>query len=107
MRSLIDTNLTGTINLASRELTRIPSYLFESHLTLTPEPLKDAPPEVVEPEVPSKAKRSGNTTWYEQADLTTLKLWDNAIVELQSELSLFGSLKIVDVSSSFIGACTE
>lgn len=93
----IDKIFTGTVNLASRDLTRIPSYLFESHLTLTPEPLKDAPPEVIEPEVPSKIKRSGNTTWYEQADLTSLKVWDNAIVELQPELSLFGSLKVIDV----------
>jgi hypothetical protein len=90
------------VNLASRELTRIPSYLFESHLTLTPKPLENAPPEVVEPEVPSKIKRPGNTTWYEQADLTILKVWDNAIVELQPELSLFGSLKIVDVSQFLV-----
>lgn len=82
----------------SRDLTRIPTYLFESHLGLTPEPLNDAPPEVVEPEAPSKIKKSGNTTWYEQVDLSTLKVWHNAIVELQPELSLFGSLKVLDVS---------
>jgi hypothetical protein len=64
---------------------------------MTPEPLKDAPPEVVEPEVPSKIKKSGNTTWYEQVDLTVLKVWDNELVEIQPELSLFGSLKIIDV----------
>lgn len=86
--------------LTSRELTRIPSYLFESHLALTPEPLPNSPPEVVEPEVPSKVKRSGKTTWYEQVDLTSLKVWDNAIIELQPELSLFGSLKVLDVSVS-------
>jgi hypothetical protein len=87
--------------LNSRDLTRIPSYLFESHLAVTPEPLKDAPPEVVEPEVPSKIKRSGSAAWYEQVDLTTLKLWHNSIVELQPELSLFGSLKILDVRDKF------
>jgi hypothetical protein len=67
-------------------------------LALTPEPLPNSPPEVVEPEVPSKVKRSGKTTWYEQVDLTSLKVWDNAIIELQPELSLFGSLKVLDVS---------
>jgi hypothetical protein len=91
---------TGSIVLTSRELTRIPSYLFESHLSLTPEPLPNSPPEVVEPEVPTKIKRSTKTTWYEQADLTSLKVWDNAIIELQPELSLFGSLKVLDVSMS-------
>lgn len=65
---------------------------------MTPEPLKEAPPEVIEPEgPPKKVKKVSNTAWYEQIDLTTLKLWDNEIVELQPELSLFGSLKIVDL----------
>ncbi|KIM33114.1 hypothetical protein M408DRAFT_325938 [Serendipita vermifera MAFF 305830] len=88
---------SGSIALTARDLTRIPSYLFESHLGVTPEPLQDAPPEVVEPEAPSKIKKSGNTAWYEQVDLTTLKLWHNSIVELQPELSLFGSLKVLDL----------
>jgi hypothetical protein len=68
-------------------------------LAVTPEPLKDAPPEVIEPEAPSKIRRTGSTAWYEQVDLTTLKLFQNSIVELQPELSLFGSLKILDVRS--------
>ncbi|KAG8816088.1 hypothetical protein FRC17_000468, partial [Serendipita sp. 399] len=88
---------SGSILLASRDLTRIPSYLFESHLSLTPQPLKEAPPEVVEPDAPPKQRRTGKTTWYEQVDLTAIKAWDNAIVEIQPEISLFGSLKIVDL----------
>jgi len=89
----------GSINLAARDLTRLPSYLFESHLSVTPEPLLSSPPEVEEPEAVGKAKKSkGSTAWYEQADLTALKAPDNLIVELQPELSLFGSLKVVDVS---------
>ncbi|CAG8697567.1 1195_t:CDS:2 [Acaulospora colombiana] len=93
---------SGSIVLASRELTQIPTYLFETHLSMTPEPLKNAPPEVVEPEAPSKIKRSGNTTWYEQVDLTSLKVWDNELVEIQPEISLFGSLKIIDVRISLV-----
>lgn len=52
--------------------------------------------------MPSKIKRSGKTTWYEQVDLTSLKVWDNAILEIQPEISLFGSLKVLDVSVSLL-----
>ena len=89
---------TGSINIAARDLTRLPTYLFESHLSVTPEPLLNSPPEVEEPEAVGKVKKSKSTAWYEQADLTALKAPDNLIVELQPELSLFGSLKVVDVS---------
>ena len=98
MRNLILKTNTGSINLAARDLTRLPTYLFESHLSVTPEPLLNSPPEVEEPEAAGKAKKSKGTAWYEQADLTALKAPDNQIVELQPELSLFGSLKVVDVS---------
>jgi hypothetical protein len=50
-----------------------------------------------------KAKKSKGTTWYEQVDLTALKAPDNLIVELQPELSLFGSLKVIDVSVIDLG----
>lgn len=89
------------INLAARDLTRLPTYLFESHLSVTPEPLLDSPPEVEEPEPVGKAKKSKGTAWYEQVDLTALKAPDNLIVELQPELALFGSLKIIDVSTVY------
>jgi hypothetical protein len=91
-------NNTGSINLAARDLARLPTYLFESHLSVIPEPLLNSPPEVEEPEPVGKVKKSKTTAWYEQVDLTALKAPDNLIVELQPELSLFGSLKVVDVS---------
>ena len=40
---------------------------------------------------------SNPTTWYDQQDLTFLRARNNQIVELQSEISLFGSLKTIDV----------
>src|SRR5262245_44882191 len=91
--------ITGSLDLSSRELTRIPTYLFVSHLEVNPEPLKLAPPEVVEPEAPEKVKK--RAARYEQEDLSILKAWNNQLVELQPELSLFGSLKVVDVSNLF------
>lgn len=35
--------------------------------------------------------------WYDARDLEVIKAWSNKIVELQPELSLFGSLKTLDV----------
>lgn len=69
---------------------------------MTPEPLALLPDEPPLPE--SSRKKSGNesATWFEQQDLSVLKAWNNEIVEIQSELSLFGSLKIIDVSSGLL-----
>lgn len=38
-----------------------------------------------------------DVNWYDAKDLETIKAWSNKIVELQPELSLFGSLKTLDV----------
>jgi len=38
-----------------------------------------------------------NVNWYDAKDLETIKAWSNKIVELQPELSFFGSLKTLDV----------
>lgn len=95
----------GAINLASRQLPCLPSALFEIHLGITPEPLKSVP---VEPPIttstsddPSAARRKAGTngpSWYEAKDLEILKAWLNEILELQPEISMFGSLKTIDVS---------
>ncbi|KAG5652205.1 hypothetical protein H0H81_005826 [Sphagnurus paluster] len=76
--------------------------LFEVHLGITPDPLKSVPDEpVLPPSAPSEAPRRGgkkdNPAWFEAQDLTILKIWNNEIEEVQHEISLFGSLKIVDL----------
>lgn len=38
-----------------------------------------------------------DVNWYDAKDLEVVKAWSNNIVELQPELSLFGSLKTLDV----------
>lgn len=38
-----------------------------------------------------------DVSWYDAKDLEVIKAWSNKIVELQPELSLFGSLKTLDV----------
>lgn len=38
-------------------------------------------------------------SWYEAQDLAVLKAWSNEILEIQPEISMFGSLKAVDVRS--------
>ncbi|KAH9921234.1 uncharacterized protein BXZ73DRAFT_51975 [Epithele typhae] len=91
---------SGAINIASRDLPCIPSALFEIHLGITPEPLKSAP---VEPPITtsSSSKQSSNgPTWYDAQDLEILKAWSNEIVELQPEISMFGSLKTVDLHNN-------
>ena len=96
---------TGAINLASRALPCIPSALFEIHLGVKPEPLKLVP---VEPPITtatsdesSASRRRGGSdngpSWYEAQDLTVLKAWSNEILEIQPEISMFGSLKSIDV----------
>lgn len=47
-------------------------------------------------------KRVGKgVNWYDAKDLEVIKAWSNKIVELQPELSLFGSLKTLDVSTIY------
>ncbi|KAI0715775.1 hypothetical protein C8T65DRAFT_643114 [Cerioporus squamosus] len=94
---------SGAINLSSRDLPCIPSALFEIHLGITPELLKSAP---VEPPIGSSgssARRTANQnapSWYEAQDLEVLKAWSNEIQEIQPEISMFGSLKVVDLRNN-------
>ncbi|OSC97686.1 L domain-like protein [Trametes coccinea BRFM310] len=95
---------SGAINLASRDLPCLPSALFEIHLGIKPEPLKSVP---VEPPITTatssdvRKKASQNApSWYEAQDLEVLKAWSNEIVELQPEISMFGSLKTVDLHNN-------
>lgn len=71
--------------------------LFEIHLSITPEKLTRVPDEPPLPDKPGEKFNSNSTTWYDQQDLTFLRVRNNQIVELQPEISLFGSLKTVDV----------
>ncbi|KAI0337258.1 L domain-like protein [Trametopsis cervina] len=98
---------SGIINLASRALPCLPSALFEIHLGIKPEPLKLVP---VEPpliatadEEKASRRRAGSQnapSWYEAQDLSVLKAWSNQIVEIQPEISMFGSLKVVDLHNN-------
>ncbi|KAJ6545025.1 hypothetical protein DFH09DRAFT_1088225 [Mycena vulgaris] len=89
---------TGSINLSTRSLQCIPSALFDIHLGITPEPLKSVPQEPPLPPAPDtgRLKRPG-PAWFEIQDLEVLKAWGNDIEEIQPEISLFGSLKSVDL----------
>lgn len=40
-------------------------------------------------------------SWYEAQDLEVLKAWSNEIMEIQPEISMFGSLKTIDVSTEW------
>ncbi len=87
----------GSLNLASRDLPCLPSALFEIHLSVTPDKLVSVPEEPPLPEKPSRRAASNSTTWYDQEDLTFLRARNNQIVEIQHEISMFGSLKTIDV----------
>ncbi|KAF9450048.1 L domain-like protein [Macrolepiota fuliginosa MF-IS2] len=92
---------TGSLNLATRSLMCLPSAVFEIHLNITPEPLKSVPEESPLPPVPETTTGKSskkNPAWFEAQDLQVLKAWSNEIQEIQHEISLFGSLKVVDVS---------
>ena len=92
-------SMTGSINLSSRSLPCLPSALFEIHLGVKPDMLKSVPqePPIGSSEAPGKRPGHGGPAWFEAQDLQVLKAWNNEIVEIQQEISLFGSLKSVDV----------
>ncbi|KAI0819277.1 hypothetical protein BC628DRAFT_1342318 [Trametes gibbosa] len=106
--------LQGAINLSSRDLPCLPSALFEIHLGIKPEPLKSVP---VEPPITtatsidtSATRRKGAQnapSWYEAQDLEVLKAWSNEILELQPEISMFGSLKTVDLHNNKLTALPD
>ncbi|KAG1848340.1 hypothetical protein DFJ58DRAFT_796612 [Suillus subalutaceus] len=85
---------TGAINLSSRSLPCIPSALFDIHLGVTPDPLKSVasePPISSSTDASSSSRRTGQR-----------EVWNNDIVEIQHEISLFGSLKTVDLHQNKI-----
>ncbi|KAK0469489.1 uncharacterized protein EV420DRAFT_37192 [Desarmillaria tabescens] len=92
---------TGSLNLATRSLPCIPSILFEIHLRVTPEPLKSVPNEPPfaseSSSVPRRGGKYDSPAWFEGQDLRVLKAGNNAIEEIQHEISMFGSLKVVDL----------
>ena len=96
----------GAVNLASRGLPCLPSALFEIHLGVKPEPLKLVPAEPpittgTSDDSSAARRRNGgqnSPSWYEAQDLAILKAWSNEILEIQPEISMFGSLKTIDVS---------
>ncbi|KAF8131287.1 hypothetical protein K438DRAFT_1643160 [Mycena galopus ATCC 62051] len=90
---------TGSINLSTRSLQCIPSALFDIHLGIAPERLQSVPEEPPLPpavETGPRRNRPG-PAWFETQDLELLKAWGNEIVEIQPEISLFGSLKSIDL----------
>ncbi|KAA1479008.1 hypothetical protein DENSPDRAFT_88814 [Dentipellis sp. KUC8613] len=93
---------SGNINLSSRSLVCLPSALFEIHLGVKPEKLRLVPEEPPLPEGGRKKPANGASapSWFEQRDLETLKAWSNEIVEIQPEISLFGSLKTIDLHNN-------
>ncbi|KAI5998858.1 hypothetical protein EDD15DRAFT_2242286 [Pisolithus albus] len=101
---------TGSLNLASRLLPCLPSALFEIHLGITPDPLVSVvqEPPITSAESSSKrpTQRSG-PAWFEAQDLQVLKAWCNEIIEIQHEISLFGSLKVVDLHQNKISALPD
>ncbi|TFK35538.1 hypothetical protein BDQ12DRAFT_706608 [Crucibulum laeve] len=98
---------TGSLNLATRSLVCLPSALFEIHLGITPDSLKSVtnePPLPAAAESPTGARRGkrDSPAWFEAQDLTVIKAWNNDITEIQHEISLFGSLKTIDLHKNKI-----
>ena len=101
-------NLKGSVNLSSRSLPCLPSALFEIHLGITPIRLNSVPTEPPMDSsshhatlLESNAKRQ-TPAWFEAQDLLILKARSNDIVEIQPEIHLFGSLKVIDVRIYFL-----
>lgn len=95
----IDSYFKGNLNLSARSLPCLPSVLFEIHLGVKPQPI----PDVTEPEYPEEESRKTRSkrqdpSWFDAQDLVVLKARSNDMVAIQPEISLFGSLKTLDVS---------
>lgn len=93
---------SGSINISTRGLQCLPSALYEVLLGVKPDPLPSLPEE---PPLPGSndgsIQKSGTApAWYEAQDLQVLKAWSNEIVEIQHEISLFGSLQTVDLHNN-------
>ncbi|OCH86470.1 hypothetical protein OBBRIDRAFT_761256 [Obba rivulosa] len=103
---------SGSVNLASRALPCLPSALFEIHFGIKPEPLPSVPeePPIASGSEASNTRRKGNQdgpSWYDAQDLEVLKAWSNEIVEIQHEISMFGSLKTVDLHNNQISTLPD
>ncbi|KAI0315867.1 hypothetical protein OF83DRAFT_1084655 [Amylostereum chailletii] len=99
---------SGSINLSTRSLPCIPSALFEIHLGITPQKLESVPDEPPLPENPKQKGATGNApSWFDQHDLEMLKAWNNEIIEIQPEISLFGSLKTIDLHNNRLASLPE
>ena len=95
--------LQGSLNLSTRSLKCLPSALYEVHLNVTPEPLKSVPDEASLPSMSDESRTSKEIpAWFEAQDLRVIKAWGNEIQEIQPEISLFGSLKVIDVCSHLL-----
>ncbi|KAL5486204.1 hypothetical protein ACEPAI_7249 [Sanghuangporus weigelae] len=93
---------TGNLNLSSRSLPCIPSCLFEIHLGVKPQPLDSVTePDYTADDTPKRNRpNKQQASWFEAQDLVVLKARSNAIIAIQPELALFGSLKVVDLHSN-------
>ncbi|TFY64133.1 hypothetical protein EVJ58_g2832 [Rhodofomes roseus] len=106
---------SGALNLASRVLPCLPSALFEIHLGVKPKPLKSVPEEPpistsTTDEISTGRRRGGQSnapSWYEAQDLQVLKAWSNDIVEIQPEISMFGSLKTIDLHNNKLSSLPD
>ncbi|KAF9493344.1 RNI-like protein [Pleurotus eryngii] len=103
---------TGSVNFAARSLPCIPSGLFEIHLGVTPERLASVTEEPALPPPDDKAtsrRRGGRDVpaWYDAQDLHVLKAGNNDIIEIQPEISMFGSLKNIDLHKNRIASLPD
>jgi hypothetical protein len=94
--------MSGILNISARSLPCLPSALFEIHLGVTPEKLEGIEEPAIGKEATSTTPggRDSGPSWYEAQDLQTLKAWNNEVSSIQPEISLFGSLKNIDVCAS-------
>lgn len=93
---------TGSLNLTSRSLSYIPTSLFSIHLSVDPELLLGQTASSQEESTPHR-----QLAYYEVADLTSLKARDNTITTLQPEISLFGSLKVLDFAKNQLSSLPD
>ena len=103
----------GKLDISSLSLERVPADVYTALLGIPADSLSRPPPRPQPKETALKPLRGGvqndndrdavfnqpvRETWADPEELTSLKVSDNRILELEVEIGAFGGLRTLDVS---------
>lgn len=90
--------------MTGRDLICLPPEIWEAHFGQTPKALasvRNYHPLPKSTGLAARKREEAPVSWFEQAELEVLRASQNEIIELQEEMYMFTSLKILEVSLYF------